>query len=185
MAGEIAAIKTTNVQLLPLPVGEPVPVGSLYIDPNSGALSNQSASGAQVIGVIQQMNLKIMIAGAAIPAKYPVAKRGDGRVVAAGSDAGGGGQNFIGFSMEAATGVDQSLNVLLVGVNLEGAVDGLGFAPGEDVYLAEGGGYTNDPNSFTGADDSLIKVGIADCAAGEAVATAKDLITFTDVLTRP
>lgn len=184
MAGELAAFKTTNVQFVPVAVSI-VPAGSLFMDETSGdSLTSKTTGGTpQVIGYVQQMNVKQAILGGTVLDKRPIARRADGKIIAAGSDS-VGAQAFIGYSM-ASGGDNDEISILLVGVNIEGAVTGLGFAPGDDVYLAEGGGYTNDPNSFSGGNDSIIKVGIADCAAGVASATATDLITFTDVLTRP
>jgi hypothetical protein len=56
--------------------------------------------------------------------------------------------------------------------------------------LAQTGGqggvsFINSVGSLTGDDDSIIKVGIADCAAGTASGTATDLIVFPEVILRP
>jgi hypothetical protein len=122
-------------------------------------------------------------AGSTIPAYTPVSKKIDGTIVHADSDA-TDGQRFIGITGEeilsGATGT-----VKLVGQNLAGAISGLGYSVGDDVYLSESGGYTNDPNSFTGDNDSIIRVGIADCSEGSASSTATDLIMFSEVLIRP
>ena len=119
----------------------------------------------------------------AIPINTPVSKKTDGTIVPADSDA-ADGQVFIGITSEEIASGSQGI-VKLVGQNITGALTGLGFAVGDDVYLAETGGYTNDPNSFTGDDDSIIRIGVADCSEGTASSTANDLIMFPEVLIRP
>jgi hypothetical protein len=47
------------------------------------------------------------------------------------------------------------------------------------------GVLTNDLSSFDPETDVIMKVGIADCAAGVASATASDLIMVTDVISTP
>ena len=69
----------------------------------------------------------------------------------------------------------------MIGPNLVDALDGLGFVPGEDIYLNEFGTYTNDPNDVPIGQD-LVKVGIADCESASASSTAKDLIAFTEIV---
>jgi len=118
-----------------------------------------------------------------IPAGKPLAKLANGKVVPADSDA-AQGQAFCGVS-QTILPLSGTGTVLLPGANVPGAIAGLGYLPGQDVYLSETGGYTNDPNSFTGGDDSIIKLGIADCAAGVASALATDLVMFSEVLIRP
>lgn len=121
--------------------------------------------------------LKKMIAGGAIASGRPVAKQSAGFIVEADSDD-VNAMSFVGYAQEAAAGFGSEIMVMLAGANLAGAVVGLGFVPGEDIYLSENGGYTNNANSFTGNNDMLMRVGIADCAANEASATAVDLIAF-------
>jgi hypothetical protein len=122
--------------------------------------------------------------GVTIPALTPISKLSDGTIVAGDSDS-ANGQNFIGFTLvEIADGARG--NCLLSGPNVEGAVSGLGFAPGDEIFLYETTGQlTNNPDSFTGNDDSIIKLGIADCAGGVASSTANDLILHTEVIIRP
>jgi len=120
-----------------------------------------------------------------IAAGVPIAKLSNGKIIPADSDGVGGAQQLIGITQEQILlgGVG---SVYLFGQNVAGVITGLGFAVGEEVYLAETAGtYTNDPNSFTGDNDSIIKIGIADCAAGSASGTATDLILFPDVILRP
>lgn len=127
--------------------------------------------------------LKTMQSGhvAAIPANTPVSKLANGKIVPADSDL-PVAKKFIGIT-KAIIYPNRTGPVFLVGPNLVGVLSAYSFAPGDEVYLSEtGGGYTNDPNSFTGNNDEIIKVGIADCAAGNATATAPDLILFTEVV---
>jgi hypothetical protein len=128
--------------------------------------------------------IKQMQADGAIAINRPVSKLANGRVIAADSDL-ASGQDYCGFALQAAAAPGDLINVLCVGAVLANAVFGLGYAPGDEIYLAETGGFTNDPNSFTGGDDSIIKVGIADCAAGVASGVAVDLIVFSEVIARP
>lgn len=163
------------------------PVGSLYLDAdNSNAPTIKSSGGvpAPINSADTSMFLKQMQAGGPIPNRVPVSKRPDGKIIEADSDA-VNAQNFIGFSMQVASANGDLINVLTVGANIENAILGLGFVPGDEIYLSENMGYTNDPASFTGNNDSIIKVGIADCSAGIASSTAKDLIAFSAVVARP
>jgi hypothetical protein len=165
-----------------------VPNGALYLDTNNAnALTVKSTSGvSSVIGAVPSASnifIKQMVAGMALSALQPVAKRNDGKIVAADSDA-PTGQIFIGWVM-APTLMDGDLvNVLTVGANIVGAIIGGGFTSGDEIYLSETGGYTSS-DTFTGGDDALIRVGIADCAAGIASGTAEDLIAFAEVVSRP
>lgn len=164
-----------------------VPNGAIFLDAsNSNAATIKSVAGdAKTISEMgSAIFFKQMVAGGAFPAKTPISKRPDGKIIAADSDA-TDAQTVIGYSMEVASGDGVLINVLLIGANLVGAITGLGFAPGDDVFLSETSGYTNDPGSFTGDNDSIIKVGIADCAAGIASATAVDLVARMEVVLRP
>ena len=125
-----------------------------------------------------------MQAAGAIGLYKPVAKQANGKINQADSDA-VLGQEFVGFAMAVASADGDLISVLCAGANLAGAVTGLGFAPGDEIFLGEASGYTNNPSSFTGSDDSIIRVGVADCAAGVASGTAVDLIAFAEVIARP
>lgn len=121
---------------------------------------------------------------ASITALRPVSKAPDGGIIASDSD-GATSQIIIGVALENI-GVGALGNVMLIGPNVAGAVNGLGFTPGDKVFVSEsGGGYTNDYASFTGGDDTIVRIGYADCAAGAASATATDLIMFSEVVLRP
>lgn len=183
-----AKIKVSALVFDPIPASA-APSNSIYSDSsNANAFTNTSSGGDPVqVGESSSSSTLIKsmqnLSGATIPAGKPVAKKANGSIIAADSD-GVATQQFIGIAL-ASIANNATGNVAIVGQNVVGAVSGLGFAPGDDVYLSEAGGYTNDPNSFTGSNDSIIRVGIADCAAGSASATATDLIMFAEVQARP
>lgn len=155
-------------------------LNQLTIKDSTGTLSVVSGGG----GSGSNLFVKQMIAGEAFAINKPLSKRSDGKVIAADSD-GVSTQRIIGHSLQASGGNNAPVNVLCLGANLAGALTGLGFAPGDEIFLGESGGYTNSVNSFSGDNDSIIKVGIADCAAGVANSAATDLVIFTEVVLRP
>lgn len=143
-----------------------------------GALSSGGSGGVALTKIMENGYTGTIVANT------PVSKVSDGTIVPADSDS-VNGQQMIGIAKEnillGGTG-----EVYLFGQNIPGAISGLGFSVGDEVYLSETQGqFTNDPNSFTGDDDSIIKVGIADCSAGNASSTASDLIMFPEVILRP
>lgn len=173
-----AKIRVDGVLLVPKPAANAVQ-GELFADtaaPNQisvgavGGTSNQLASGANPLVKLMQN-----LSGATILANAEVAKLPNGGIAAAGSDT-VGRMNVIGIAkadiLNNAIG-----SVGLFGPNQEGVLTGTGFAPGDKVYMAESNGaYTNDLNSFSGGNDRIVRVGIADCAAGTASATVVDLL---------
>ena len=128
--------------------------------------------------------LKQMTAGEAIAAGRPFSIRSDGKVLDAGSDK-VDGQQVIGITSTVATADGDLINVILVGPNLAGVLTGLGFQSGEEIFLNEGGGYTNDTTGFTGNNDSIIKLGVATGPAGAPEAIATDLVAFPEIILRP
>lgn len=180
-----AAIQVPYVFLTPTN-GAQVPNGALYLDQGNGDAPTFKTTGGSSEPVSAGTNffLKQMIAGAAIAVGKPLAKRPDGKVVEGDSD-GVNSQIFIGISQGSASGDGDPIQVLLAGANLPGVLTGLGMTSGDIVYLSQDSGYTNDGGSFTGGDDTITKVGIADCGAGIASATATDLIAITEVLITP
>lgn len=180
--------KMTHLILVPTPAAQ-VPNGALFLDSgNLNQLSVKSYAGTVAVveggGGSSSLFVKQMIAGEAFLANRPLSKRADGKVVAADSDS-ATGQQIIAHSLQASGGDNAPVNVLCVGANLAGALTGLGFSPGDEIFLGENGEYTNDISTFSNNDDSIIKVGIADCAAGEANVAATDLVVFTEVIARP
>ena len=160
----------------------------MYLDSAGGNAATVKGTGGSStpIGATSSSDLLIKSkqnkSGVTIAANKPVALMPGGGIIAADSD-GAGAQVVIGITLAAI--LDDALgNVSLVGPGVVGCVAGLGFAPGDAVYLSETGGYTNDLNSLTGGNDSIIRIGYADCAAGAASVTATDLILFSEVLSR-
>lgn len=130
-------------------------------------------------------NEKVMVAGEAFSAGVPLSKRPDGRVVQADSD-GTDRQNFCGTAKEASLGVDDEVKVTLIGPNVAGALSSYSFTPGEEIFMGETPGvYVNTVAAFSGDNDSIFRLGIADCAEGIASVTATDLILFPEVVARP
>ena len=128
---------------------------------------------------------KIMVSGSfdPIPTGTPVSKRVDGKIVPADSDS-STGQIYVGVVKETIAPL-ASGTVLLIGQNVAGVLSGLGITVGKSIYLSENGGFTSDPNSFTGVNDSIIRVGFADCEAGIASGVATDLIMLPQIMLRP
>lgn len=180
-----APIQVPYVILDPVPASQ-VPNGALFLDASNGNAATIKTTGGSddVLNSSDTFFIKSMIAGGAFVAGRPLSKRPDGKVVDADSD-GIDTQNFIGYSRDISGGDGSTVSVLLAGANLIGVLTGLGFTTGDIIYLSETGGYTNDPGSFTGDDDTIVKLGIADSANGVASATAVDLIAITDVLMYP
>ena len=164
-----------------------VPNGSVFINAANGNTLSSRDNNGNVFPLVpttaENMFLKQMQVVGPIAINVPVSKRPDGKIEAGDSDS-EFGQRICGYSLQAATMADELITVLCIGANIPNALAGLGYGPGQDVFLSEDGGYTNTDN-FTGSNDSIIKVGMADCAAGAANTTATDLIAITEVLLRP
>jgi hypothetical protein len=159
----------------------------LRFNPLTGNFDNITIGldATDIVGLVTTNNfVKQMVAGAAFSLGQPVSKRNDGKIVRGGSD-GATSQNFVGFSLQSSTADGDLINVLLASQNLVGVLTGLGFNTGDEIYLNESGGYTNTVAGFTGNNDSVVKLGIADCGAGVASTTATDLIIFVEVIYRP
>jgi|GEM_PF-2937471 len=186
-----ASIKVAYVELVPVNPTQ-VPAGAVFLDEtnsdqvtikNPGGGSPEPVSGSGGADYFR----KACVAGGAIAAKVPVAKRSDGKVVAADTDD-VTARNFVGYSLSAVAGDGDPLDILLAGPNLAGALTGLGFAPGDLVYMSEtAGGYLKETDiaGMTGNDDVIRVIGIADCAAGVASATATDLVAITQTIAYP
>jgi hypothetical protein len=163
------------------------PNNALFIDSSSNELSNKDSSGstAPLAATASPFNKQMQsgIVGT-IAANTPVAKlSANGKIAPAGSDT-VNAQEYVGITLEDFVGYDSLGLVHCTGPNIAGVLPS-GFVPGDEVFLNEGGGYISDPALFTGSNDSIIRLGIADCAAGAASAIATDLILFPEVIARP
>lgn len=188
MSGEMASIRVQFVQLSPVNPAQ-VPAGALFLDnTNSDIATIKSVS--NIVAPVEtgdpagSLFIKKMMASAAFSANRPLGKLTNGKVVDADSDGVPGADNFCGYSLQAATADGDLIDVLCPGPNLAGALTGLGFSTGQEIYLSQDSGYTNDPGTLVGNNDSIIKLGIADCAASTATGTAVDLIAFSSIISR-
>jgi hypothetical protein len=166
-----------------------VPNGSIFLDSTNGnSLTTKDTTGASApIGAVSSNNIfiKQMQAAGAIAINRPVSKLSNGKIEAAEADIIAAG-DYIGYALQAASADGDLINVLCVGANLIGALTGLGYTPGDEVYLSQdGNGFTNDPNTLPVGTDAVIKLGIADCSAGAASTVVNDLIVFSEVVSRP
>lgn len=135
------------------------------------------------VGDVKGIKVMVSAHSAIIPAGKPVAQTASG-ILPADTDA-VLNKKYIGITMESIA-IGGMGRVLLAGSkNVPGVLTGLGFAPGDDIYVGETPGtYTNDISAFSGFDDDIIRIGIADSAEGTASAMATDLILMTDVVSR-
>lgn len=187
----LASIKVAYVELVPVHPSE-VPAGAMFLDQtNEGKVAFKDSGGGG--GAISESGggtnyfESAMIAGAAVRAKRPVAKRSDGKVVEADTDD-VAGQSEIGFSLTAAAGDGAAVTVLTHGPRLAQALALMGFTSGEYVYMAETPGeYLKEADvaSFTGNNDLIRIVGVADCPVGTASGTATDLIAIQRTVLDP
>lgn len=187
MSGEVG-LKVNFVVLNPVNPAL-VPNGAVFLDSTNGNMTTVKGTdgGVEQVGLVTSTNIFIKQMQASVPLTLnkPLSKRSDGKVQIVDSDA-SDGQQLVGFSLQTAANANDLINVLCIGANIVGALQNLGFIPGEEIFVAEDGtGFTNAPGSFTGSNDSIIKMGIADCAAGTASAVATDLLVFPEVIGRP
>jgi hypothetical protein len=181
-----AALRALYMVLDPVDPSQ-VPNGTLFLDSsNSNVLSQKSSTG--VVSVIgaggggSNPFLRQMVAGEAFTANKPLAIRPDGKVVLADSD-GTNRKIFIGHSMQTSLGDGSVINVLCVTATLGGAISGLGFTSGQSIFMGETAGtYTNNVSTFSGSNDTYVKVGIALPPPGVAQAAATDLLIFTELI---
>jgi len=176
-----AKIQTGAVLFVPVnPAG--LPAGAMCLDQAAQEAPSFVGTTGPAAPTNQCFKLKQNNTGVQISKGKPVSLTADGSVVQSDSDT-VGKKNWAGVAMEdiaaSATGT-----VLLVGPNIAGALTGSGFAPGDMVFISEASGYTNTLASFTGSDDDIIQVGIADCAAGAASATVADLIMVRNIISQ-
>lgn len=179
-----AKFKTSAVIFDAIPSAS-APADSLFKSSDSSTIVAKSDSGESNVSASQSS--KLMQSGyvGVILVNTPLSKRADGKVVPADSD-GSGTQQPIGFAAEQFAALNDIKSVKLIGTNIVSVLTGLGFAPGDEVYLGETPGtLINDAGSYTGNNDSIVRLGIADCASGAASATSVDLIACPQVIARP
>ena len=129
--------------------------------------------------------VKRWVMAEACSAYQPLAKKSDGKGYKSESD-GSGVQNVHAISLQSSIGEGDIIDVALVSYNLVGVLAGLGFAPGDKVFIGETpGSFVNDISGFSGNNDSILWAGWADCAEGIASAQATDLIYDFEVIGRP
>lgn len=184
-----AKLRTDAVVLNPVAPAAVPENNALFVNSaNANIFTNKDNSGTTVEVVSAEASAlkKQMQSGFAgvIPALTPIAKLPSGKIVPADTDE-VSSQTFVGITLESFAALNSLGIVQLVGPNVPAVLTSLGFAPGDEIFLGETGGYTNNPDSFTGNNDSIIRIGIADCTAGAASVTADDLILFTEVIARP
>lgn len=165
-------------------------VGSIFIDStNSNALSFKNISGlVSVIGSVSSDNVLVKSkknnTGSTIANRTPVALLTDGSISPADSD-GLNIQVVIGVTIEEITSGSYG-KVMLNGPNAAGALTGLGFAPGDAIMLsATPGQLTNTQVGMDPLTQTIMKVGVADCASGAQSSNATDLIMEAEVISRP
>jgi len=186
-----AKLRTIGVILEPVAPATTVS-GEFYRDnANADALTDKSTGGSNTqVGAASSdaimVKTKQNTSGVNIAVNTPVGLTADGGIIKSDSD-GPTSQVLIGITLDAINSGAQG-RVALVGPNARNAIQGLGFTPGNSIYLNQDGsnrGFTNNLNDLSGGDDSVIRIGYADCAPGAANATADDLIMFAEVIARP
>ena len=177
-------VKANFVVLVPTVSGS-VPNGALFLDSANGNASTiKNTNGTTTVinssAAATSLVTKLMQAAGIYAINTPVSKRSDGQIEIADANA-ANGKDLIGVTLQASLAVGDIISVLLVGANLTDAISGLGFSVGDEIYVSDSGGYTNDPSTLSGSE-SIIKIGVADCSTGGATAVATDLILFPDVV---
>lgn len=130
------------------------------------------------------IKLKYNGSGSPLSSYKAVALKSDGTIVLADAD-GLDTQMLIGFTLDNIP-IGERGRVLLSNPNAAGVLTGAGFAPGETIMLSKTPGVlTNDLGIFNPITDTILKVGIADCADGTQSSLATDLILSLEVLSEP
>lgn len=186
----LASITAQYVVLVPTAAAS-VPPGCMFLDASNGNQptikgTNSSSEAIQTAGSATGMNyfLKVMLAFGPIAANRPLSKGADGYVRDAEANAAANDQTFCGYSTNPSVNQGDPITVILPGPNLGNALVGLNFKTGDEIYLSDATGYTNDSSTLSASIDSIIKLGVADCGAGTASSIATDLIGFTSVIAR-
>lgn len=184
-----AKIKTSAVVLEPVTPAS-VPTGALFNDStNSGAFTNKTTVGAvNPVGATSSadylVKYKKNMTGGTIPAYKRVALKTDGTIVLADSD-NPTAMLDIGMSLDA---IDHNTfgRVLLNGASAPGALTGLGFSVGDSIFLSKTpGALINSAAGFDPNTDTIMRVGIADCASNTEGTAATDLIMTVEVYSSP
>jgi hypothetical protein len=184
-----AKIKTSAVVLEPVTPAS-TPPGSIFNDSTNGnAFTNKTSGGAvDQIGATSSadylVKYKKNMTGATIPAYKRIALKPDSTICLADSDD-PVAMKDIGISLDA---IDHNTfgRVLLNGANAPGALTGLGFTVGDNIFLSKTpGAFTNNASGFDPNTDTIMRVGIADCASNVASSTATDLIMVVEVYSSP
>jgi hypothetical protein len=181
-----SAIKVAYLVLAPSTPAS-VPNGSLFLDSTNGNVLTQKDFSGGVFPIAAGASnpfIRSMVAGEAFSTNKPLSIRPDGKVVLSDSDQTNRTQ-LIGHSLATSLGDGSVVNVLCISATLVGALNGLGFTSGQNIYMGEATGtYTNDVNTFSGSNDTYIKVGIALPPGGSASAAATDLLVHTEIIGR-
>lgn len=185
-----AKIKSAAIVFEPIAPAAANP-GELYRDSSGGdALTEKTAGGDdQAVGAASSADVMVKVmqnlSALDIQPGTPVSKMSNGSAVVADADGDAGQLNVIGVALDLIAANGGTGRVGLAGPNIVNAIQGLGIAPGADVYLSKTGSYTADAGSFSPSVDTIVKMGVADCAAGNASGVATDLIMFAEVISRP
>lgn len=193
-------------QIAPQPIAQTVQASDPSVSVNQGVTYSKTISGRRELfykndnGDVVQITSNGLVAGTAgapafeklminntgapIAMNKPVSIKPDGSIVLADSDA-VDTQEAIGITLEAINDATAG-RVALFGRNIAGALTGLGFAPGDSIFMDEtAGAYTNSTAGFTGDNDSIVRIGVAAAANGITSVNATDLIMMREVLIRP
>ena len=169
-----------NALVLPISYPSANPLGSVYTDgTNSNVLTfkdyaniNTPLIGGTLISSEIFTKIKKNTSGSSIPAYTTVAVKTDGTICPAESDV-PASTKVIGSTLEPISSGDYGA-VRLMGASAPNMVDGMGFAPGDIIYVG------STPGSLTNAIETIIGevkiVGIADCATDIQSSMATDLI---------
>lgn len=184
-----AKVKGGALVFEPIPDAS-APNGSIYMDSSAGnVLTSKSTGGVSApIGATSSADIMIKskrnTTGSPIAAYKRVALKLDGTICLSDSDD-PVAMRDIGLALDTINHNSYG-RVLLNGANASGVLTGLGYVTGDNVYLSKTpGALTNDVSSFNPDTDTIMRVGIADCASGAASGTATDLIMTVEVYSSP
>lgn len=126
------------------------------------------------LGLITQIKTKTNGDAVNLVAGKIASLAADGKLYTADSDS-ATGQVEVGLLLQTIVPGAQG-KIMLFGPNVPGILASLGFSPGDTVYVSETGTYVTGAGGFTGGNDTIARVGWADCADGLASSVATDLI---------